>query len=294
MIRQIIDDSYRVRGPLGMYGTQLVDDVFADKNPFGDSNRVPHGPATSVDHDPAFPNILRADLYKTLWERVAHPGAIHQRSSSLCGPASLLFLTGTYFPSKYSNYIIDLYEYGQAMLGSLTVEPGEDCRNYNPAGKIAEADWVGLAGLRDSENAIFDYDEVDDAFAGITLPMTLSRWLSCVGFTNIANETNLYFTKGESNLREADALFRQGHNVCLLVDYKGIEAIPERRGFISQIFTIPNHWVVMTAPIDFSNNCVKFQIFTWGDDEHDVPPSGPNAYPLDLFLKFYYGYVSCF
>jgi hypothetical protein len=293
MIKQIGTNSFRARGPLVMYGTQSIDDVFASGRK-SDSNRVPYGPHTNADRVPAFPNVLRSELYKTLWQRVINPGAIHQRGSSLCGPASLLYLTGTYFPSKYSNYIIDLYEYGQAMLGSLSVEPGEDCRIYNPAGKIAEADWVGLASLRDSENAIFDYDEVEDAFAGITLPMTLARWLGCVGFCDIKNETNIYFTKDEDNLREADRLFREGHKVCLLVDYKGIEAIPERRGFISQIFTIPNHWVVLTSPVDFSNGNVKFQIFTWGNDEHKVPPPGPNSYPLDLFLKFYYGYVSCF
>lgn len=283
---QIIGDSYRVRGPLLMYPPELLNDPFGEGSD-AEENRVPFSPASNPDHPPAFPKISRREFYQTLSERTNDPSKIHQRGSSLCGPASLLYLTGLHYPSRYSNFLAQLYEEGAASLGALRVEPGEDCRNYDPAGKIAGADWVGLAGIRDSENWLFDYDEVEDAFAGITMPGTLAKWLGKAGFANIQEETNILFCKGEDNLREADAEFRAGRNVCLLVNATGIENVATGRSII------PNHWVVLTSPIVFNGPNLKFSIFTWGEGKYAIPQGGGSIYPTKDFLNYYYGYIAC-
>lgn len=51
----------------------------------------------------------------------------------------------------------DLWRYGKTKIGKLNIVPGEGCRH--PVGHfyddISGLDWMTLAGLRDSENAIF-------------------------------------------------------------------------------------------------------------------------------------------
>src|SRR5205823_12248465 len=139
---------------------------------------------------------------------------INQATSSLCGPAALMFLVAKYWPSLYYQFVIDLYEFGKAKLNRLPITPSKGCRNFDPFGKMIDpADWVALAGVRDSENAIFQYSDVSDEASGITLPSTLAGWLERAGFKRVYNETNLYLTKGEKNLRDAAKLKRDGAEV---------------------------------------------------------------------------------
>ncbi len=239
---------------------------------------------------PAFSNIDRTDFALTLSERRISPGLINQSTASLCGPASLMHIVACDNPDLYEQYATDLYETGKAKLGSLQVSPGEDCRAYNPSGRIAAADWVALASLRDSENAIFDYDEADDAFAGITLPGQLSDWLESAGYHHVSNETNLYFTKGEDDFRNAARLLSQGYRVCLFIDMNGVDS-GNHRGHLRQIFTTANHWVVLKSVTQLTNDSVQFTIYTWGNDTHSVPNSGVTM-SMDHWLQNFYGYVA--
>ena len=117
-----------------------------------------------------FPKISRAAVASALTQQIATPGDIHQRLSSLCGPATLLFTTARDHPTRYAQFIIDLYEKSQATLGSLEIEPGADARQYTPS-TVNAADWIGLASIRDSENWFFDYQsERDELVSSIRVP----------------------------------------------------------------------------------------------------------------------------
>jgi hypothetical protein len=267
----------RIPGPIGtrigFNPSQWIEDVYS--KPLGRA---------------AFTNIDRLAFRETLKARCNRPSLIDQSVASLCGPASLMYLIASDNPGLYSQYANDLYETGQALLGALRVAPGEDCRSYNPTGKIAAADWVTLASLRDSENAVFDYDDADDAFAGITLPGQLSDWLGAVGYQSVSNETNLYFTKGEGNFREAVSLLNMGYRVCLFIDLNGVDQ-GIRRGRLRQIFTTANHWVVLKEVSLLTTASVKFTIYTWGHDDHAVPRAGLTM-SMEDWLQNYYGYVA--
>lgn len=249
----------------------------------------------------AFPNIERIELMRTLRQRVENPQAIDQAGSSLCGPASLMYILATKRSAMYFRFVVELYERGSAMLGSLRVAPGEDCRNYTPGTKLAAADWVALASLRDSENAIFDLDEVEDRFAGITMPNELVGWLNAVGFSNVLNETNLFLTKGEDDFRQAAQLASQGYKVCLLVDAAGIQTGASERGALRQIFTVPNHWIVLDTIHQLAPESVEFSIYTWGKPKKNdrtrngmwLVPQDSTPMTLEHWLKYFYGYVAC-
>ncbi len=248
------------------------------------------GKSTLSQKTPAFSKIDRLDFRLTLDARRANPGTINQSKASLCGPASLMYSLACDKSNVYAQYATDLFETGKANLGKLRVTPGADCRNYNPFGKISAADWVTLASLRDSENAFFDYDEADDELAGITLPGQLADWFESVGYSEVSNETNLYFTKGEDDFREAADLLSRGYRVCLFVDLNGVDTA-NRRGPLRQVFTTANHWVVLKSVSLLSSSALKFTIYTWGNDTHAVPKAG-STMSMDHWLQNFYGYVA--
>jgi len=246
---------------------------------------------------PAFPHIQRDQLSASARARMEDPSQIDQSLSSLCGPAALMFLVAKYWPTLYYQFVLDLYEFGTAQLNRLRIAPSKGCRDFDPSGRIDPADWVALAGVRDSENALLQYSDTSDQAAGITLPSTLAGWLERAGFKGVYNETNLYLTKGEKNLRDAAQRKRDGAEVCLLIDLKGISAAPSTRGFFRQVFTCANHWVVLNSDIEFDakDGSVGFRVYSWGNGQWAVPQGDtPNQrLTLKQWLQNYYGYVAC-
>src|SRR3954453_12655762 len=77
----------------------------------------------------------RADFAMDLMDHINSPSLIHQRSSSLCGPACFLYALLQKTPETYAQFVIDLYEKGQAKIGGLEVKPKSDCKAFSvPAG----------------------------------------------------------------------------------------------------------------------------------------------------------------
>ncbi len=238
----------------------------------------------------AFPKIDPVVFRNELRVRRDDPGLINQSSASLCGPSCLMHILATNYPSKYWQFGIDLYELGSAALGSLVIEPGEDCRSYKPDGRISSADWVTLASIRDSENGIFDYEDPSDEFSGITLPGELADWFESIGYHGVENETNLYLTKDFSDFAQAIQLFNQGYQVCLFIDANAVSSNRVSRGFFSQIATTANHWVVLRSISLVTEASVVFEVYTWGSGNHRVPQAGTMS--MSDWLKDFYGYVA--
>lgn len=228
----------------------------------------------------AFPKIDRQEVYQQVRDRMVNPWMIDQATTSLCGCAVVLYLTAKYRPGMYADYVLNLYEDGVAHLGSLRVAPGTDCRNYAPI-DTAGADWVGLAGLRDSENALFDYDEEGDMFAGINFPREVRNWLQHTGFTIVDDDTDVVGTNNESALRKAAQLKQQGHEVVILLRAKWLQSSQ------SVIPLVPDHWVVATSEIDLSGPNPVFTCYSWGDPLFNLDPvSIPN------WRDYWFGYIA--
>lgn len=243
---------------------------------------------------PAFSGVSRADVYRQVEDRVVDPSLIRQGDASLCGPAVVTHILAKTRPGEYERYVKKLFETGDASVGELRVRPGEDCRAHTPSG-IAAADWVALAGLRDSENIIFDYDEVSDQVAGITFPGSIASWLKRMGYTGVRNDTNVVFHKSKSNFIDAVDQFRKGRAVCLFVSIDGIQKPPPGRGLFAKIQgKFPNHWVVLTGVESTKDDDVHFKIYTWGIGDYDIPgDAGFGTLKMSAWLDNYYGFVSC-
>lgn len=231
----------------------------------------------------AFPHIDRRDFETTRDERIVDPGVMNQSTGSLCGPACFLNILARNRPGDYHNFVTALYDSGEGHVGTFRVKPGHDCRNITLK-HLKAADWVGMASIRDSENAFFDYDDEDDAVAGITLPHELSGWFKKAGFTVEAEEANVVLSRGESYLRRADALRKQGCEICLFINADMLTAgkLTPR----SHPFYIPNHWVVLTSDVTFAPGKVSFEVFTWGQGDYPVPMSPP-CVPKAIYDNFF-------
>lgn len=232
-----------------------------------------------------FPNLDRNEVAAGLLMRVAHPGLLNQGGASLCGPTALMHAVASDRPGEYVRFATDLYERGRAKLGRLMIEPGSDARNYNPNGKIPQVDWLTMASIRDSENWLFDYDDADKEFAGITLPGELAHWFRKAGYSDVRNVTNVVFNKGSGTLDDADRLYNGGYRVCLFI---GINMLSGRKQTSGS--TTAEHWVVLRSPVTRVGGNVRMTVFTWGTGNHQIPQHG--SLSLADFYRNFYGFVA--
>lgn len=259
------------------------------------------------DGDAAFTKIERPKVAKQLRDRIEEPSLINQGQSSLCGPAVFIYCLAKRKPKLYAQYIIDLYEKGEASIGRLKVKPGEDCRKYDPieAYEILEADWIALAGLRDSENDFLDYDHPNDRLSGITMPGGIAKWFAFADFLAIRQNTNIFFDESLYTLLQAHKKYISGACVCLFVGAHVLQGIPKGR-------SPADHWVVLNSPIQIGGKPVsklaaqgrkvnrdesilskkiQFSIFTWAKDSYPVNRHDPEL-TVGKFLDYFYGYVA--
>ncbi len=233
-----------------------------------------------------FPRLDRDEVGVGMLMRIANPSLLRQGEASLCGPTALLFSVASDNPVQYARFAIDLYEKGKAKIGRLMIEPGKDVRNYlPPPGAIEPVDWMTMASIRDSENWFFDYDSAEKEFAGMTMPGELAQWFRQAGYSDVREETNVYFTKGTATLDGASTLFAKGYRVVLFIAMQMLEAKNQTKSS-----TVPDHWIVLRSRIDHAGGNVKLKVFTWGQGEFAIPEGAPLS--VDDFSKNFYGYVA--
>lgn len=235
----------------------------------------------------AFTKISRSDVADGLEKIVKGTAAISQRGASLCGPAAFLYCVSKDKPADYVNYVTGLYETGEAKLGTLAVKPGSSLKGYKPPkGKIRPADWIALASLRDSENAVFNYDEITDEFAGISLPSALEGWFKSAGYSQVKQDTGVWFHEGQETLTNATGAFNQGKRVCLFISAGKL--MDEKK--VKKNSSFPDHWVVLTKAPNVTKTTIGLSVFTWGSEKYAIPQTG--TLKLDHFLEHFYGYVA--
>jgi hypothetical protein len=180
---------------------------------------------------------------------------------------------------------MDLYDKGQAQFGTLTVKPGDACRNYDPK-RIDAVDWIALASLRDSENRYMSYASVDNDAAAITIPKSIVTWLRAAGYSQTHESTQLFggMVQNDHEIARAGAARTQGRDVCLFINAKMLDSM-------NSLSAIPDHWIVLTRAtrLDLKKREIALEVFTWGSIRN-LPATG--SANLDDFLKNYYGYVS--
>jgi|KBSMisStaDraftv2_1062788.scaffolds.fasta_scaffold71381_2 hypothetical protein len=236
----------------------------------------------------AFTNLQpRLSIARGLRERVNDPKTIDQNQGSLCGPAAFCYCLLNTRPHLYVAYVIDLYTEGVGRINDLVVRPGKGCREFvSDSSQIADVDWIALASLRDSTNSDLAYSSPDKEYAGITMPHDMVSWFRKAGFVSVMDRTNIVVGKKIETLLEANIQLLAARFVCLFVNANLID-FGDYLGFGG----VPNHWVVLDAPVSKCQpDDVRFSVYSYGKTM-DAPPHGRRLEQIDL-PKYFFGYVS--
>ena len=102
----------------------------------------------------AYGALHRADVASGLKARLADPDIIHQRESPYCGPACTIRAICKDDPDAYAKAATDLFDNGVGKVKDLEIKPGSELIKSAAKMKMNEADWLMLATLRDTSNAI--------------------------------------------------------------------------------------------------------------------------------------------
>ena len=244
-----------------------------------------------VDAFEAEPNqnvAWQLDRYWTLQRLrtlLRNPDLIDQRGLNACAPAVFFRVWLARAPVAAANFGCALLRDGSASIGSLNVAPswkllGQNYANLKAATDTAHpnatpenADWMLLSALRDSENLWFDYAgepfTMGDAVAGLTLPSTLASWLNATNlYSSVVNNTNLVVI---SDRQELYGLIPTSNtDIILLVNAAAIYDLsptaPIGQPPVAGGLSVPNHYVLMTAPFSSWNDpaWITIDCWSWG------------------------------
>ena len=244
-----------------------------------------------VDAFEAEPNqnvAWQLDRYWTLQRLrtlLRNPELIDQRGLNACAPAVFFRVWLERAPVAAANFGCALLRDGSASIGSLNVAPGWKLlgQNYanlkaatdaaHPNATPENADWMLLSALRDSENLWFDYVgepfTTGDAVAGLTLPSTLASWLNATNlYSSVVNNTNLVVI---SDRQELYGLIPTSNtDIILLVNPAAIYDLsptaPIGQPPVAGGLSVPNHYVLMTAPFSSWNDpaWITIDCWSWG------------------------------
>jgi hypothetical protein len=230
----------------------------------------------------------RGGFASQLRERVNDPFSISQGSSGTCGPATLVFNMLRAEPVNYVTLATSLFNFGGATLRKWQLRPDKELRDSACPSDIAEADWIVLASIRDSENWFFDFlPSTRAATAAGTTLSEIEDWFYKTGYTDV-KRNQIYVNiqhNTKPNLKESLDLYNKNYQVVWFICASCIDSeIPDSIN--------PNHVVVLagdfTPPMNDTAQ-ISIPIFTWGK-KMNLPRSGGLNY--GQFLDQYYGYVA--
>ncbi len=217
----------------------------------------------------------------------------NQQETSLCGPAVFFYALLMDRPDLYTKAIIDLWETGETTIGELHIKPSYGCRNpksfsHTAAGdRISAIDWISLASLRDSENALLDYDSPSDQVPGITLPGKVESWFTKAGATVVFDNIQFRGHISQEKFLELLSYLGPQHHVTSLVCASMIDG---------GAGVGKNHWIaweeapktqagVISQSTASAEKIADSRMFSWGHVAHQVT----RGYTLGQLIKDIYG-----
>ncbi|HBW3329003.1 TPA: hypothetical protein MEY30_005180 [Klebsiella pneumoniae] len=212
--------------------------------------------------------------------RVNYSSFPDQGRTSLCGPASFFYCLQMDRPDVYKQAAIELWMQGKTKIGTLDITPGDGCKHpkgsfyFSGSERISGLDWITLASLRDSENSIMSYDDIDDEVAGITMWGKITEWFEKSGYVKIYTNVGL----GRCSIEDVARLSEYADNgfkvVCLISAGMLFD-------FGSDDTSSKNHWVVWVGALKNANGkaitknsppdeVVNLKLFSWGAVKNQI------------------------
>jgi hypothetical protein len=225
-------------------------------------------------------HLDKGQLIEDIRDRLIDPYQIQQGEQPFCGPASVVFELIRKQPARYIDICQSLYEYGSfdGYTRKITVS-GRLCRSYGNL-RMAQADWMLLATLRDCANTIVPVHpkapKLIRELGGITKPWEINGWVKeLLGYSTTKSHPTIL--SGEFRaLQEADSTIKAGGVVFGLINSQGLLG---SNSFIASRFhrLYPNHWVTILGNISIEpptkiaknkQSRVQFDMYSWGRKIH--------------------------
>ena len=244
----------------------------------------------------AWPNIDRAKLALELRLRITSPNTINQAKTPFCGPAAFWYVLASEKPVAYVQAGIDLFNNGECTIGTLKIKPGSTVVMSAPQNGTSAADWLMLAGLRDSENTVFSAGGwFGGNVAGITVPGTLAGWFTAAGYGTVINSADLTQTvpaARAAQVMSANTYRASGHHIVMFID----SDVMYESNQDDAISMYPDHWVTLTTPITDGGalayeDPIALSVFSWGD-VYKLPRNAAKPLKKKYFLYKFYGYLA--
>jgi hypothetical protein len=203
-----------------------------------------------------FKTINKAKMIEEITTRINLPWKMDQSKQSLCGPMTILMALALKDPERYVHMAKTMYETGRYYSRGKTVQPGAHLYTAAVPTDTPHVDWMLAASMRDSENAIFDYDD-GDKFAGITSPGEMSGWFQTIVGCDKSDFNSTYAWGEKKELGVAWDAVRAGNVAAIFVDHSFMPGQPA-----SQV-NHPDHWVLL-FDVQSIGSQVKFRVLSWG------------------------------
>jgi hypothetical protein len=193
-------------------------------------------------------------------QRIDDPLSVNQKSLNVCGPAVIVNALADTDPVQYAKFVRVIFT--TAKVHSTQVD--DDLLNGQPASGMEDVDWMVLSAMRDTENAILDYEGTSaEDVSAITMPGEMAEWMEeILGCVDTA-DYNSYFWGEIDNSKKVNSLLEAHGNkviVAMLVNASRLQGTDEGSD-------IPDHWIRLLTPITFTYNTVSFEAFTWGSSQ---------------------------
>jgi hypothetical protein len=197
---------------------------------------------------------------------VFDPKLINQQMLNVCGPATIIHMQADINPLGYTTFVRSVFE--TATIDGDTAS--EDLLANHVQGGLAPVDWMLLSCMRDTENAVFDFEGTpDEGFSAMTMPGEMAEWMEEV-LGCVATEHYTSYLWGEvSNAEEVSALMAaHGDNVVVAMLVDADELTDEQAAFgdTDSFANVPDHWIRLLKPIRFNGDQITMQVYTWGSE----------------------------
>jgi hypothetical protein len=222
-----------------------------------------------------WPNFDKATILAEVQARVANPYLIRQHTSSFCGPTSIAFELARTQPRRYVRFIQHLWETGGIWTRTSRVEASQGLRNSTKSQSMSQADWMLIATMRESENALFPVSGgstgVANGIEGMSTHWEIEGWVGEILLKdNTYSETT--FVWGEfDTMTYADQVFAAGGSAFLMIHTDMLPPYTQARtGVLVQpsgtVPPWPTHFITYLGGLQYYNDgTMEFYAYSWGD-----------------------------
>lgn len=215
----------------------------------------------------AWKHIPKSPLLQEMIDRLHEPLKVDQKKTPLCGPAAIVYELVSRKKIRYVQIMRQLYETGKFKAWSKWVDPSQDTRDSAKAASTSYADWMLMAALRDTENAIFDVEgDSGDFIMGLSTPWEMKGWAEEILEYPHTSFTSTFVYGEFDALREAEQALKNGGVAFLLIHSALLPAQDQ------PVIAVPQHWVSFKGdlvidegnPWVWESGHVRFKCYTWG------------------------------